>query len=237
ELLARELRNKIVRGELPDGGTLPSESELIGQFSVSRPTLREALRILESESMLTVTRGSRGGPRIHRPDPRLAARHFGLVLQSRGTTLAHIFGARLLIEPSCVRQVALQARRDAVPVLREILEEEKRTADDQAAHSRAATRFHRALIELTGNLPLVLLMSMLTHIFERHIPTSTLAISAQRADTASAEKGIRAHEKLISLIDSGDADGAEAHWREYLGTIDQLIRDTYPVDKVIDILD
>ncbi len=103
ELLARDLRNRIVRGELKDGETLPSEADLVAQFSVSRPTLREALRILESESLLTVTRGSRGGPRIHLPNPRHAARHFGLVLQSRGTTLGDIYQARLLIEPSCAR--------------------------------------------------------------------------------------------------------------------------------------
>jgi DNA-binding FadR family transcriptional regulator len=237
ELLARDLRNRIVRGELEDGGSLPSESELIAQFSVSRPTLREALRILESESLLTVTRGSRGGPRIHRPEPRLAARHFGLVLQSRGTTLAHIFSARLLIEPSCVRQVTLEARRTAPGVLREILEEEKRTVDDDVAHSRAAARFHRSLIELTGNLPLVLLMSMLTHIFERHIATAALAASAHRVDAAATEKGVRAHEKLISLIEAGNADAAEAYWREYLEGIDQVIRNNFPVDRVIDVLD
>src|SRR5258706_4139651 len=80
ELVARDLRSKIVRGELKDGDTLPSEGELVTRYSVSRPTLREALRILESEALLTVTRGSRGGPRVHLTEPLLPARHFGLCL-------------------------------------------------------------------------------------------------------------------------------------------------------------
>src|SRR5437763_5635439 len=125
ELVARDLRSKIVRGELKDGDTLPSEGELVTRYSVSRPTLREALRILESEALLTVTRGSRGGPKVHLPDPRLAARHFGLVLQSRGTTLADIYGARLLIEPSCVHLVATTARRTAPAMLNELIEEQR----------------------------------------------------------------------------------------------------------------
>ena len=238
ELVARELRNKIVRGDLKDGETLPSESELVAQFSVSRPTLREALRILESESLLTVTRGSRGGPRIHRPDPRFAARHFGLVLQSRGVTLAHIFGARLLIEPSCVRLVTHggPSHRAGDPA-RDPGGGDRRTVGDDVAHSRAAARFHKALIELTGNLPLVLLMSMLTHIYERHISTAALAANVHRFDAAAIQRGLRAHEKLITLIEAGDGDAAEAYWRQYLETIDKIIRDRYPVDKVIDVLE
>ena len=106
ELVASELRNKIIRNELPDGHSLPSEAELVQEYSISRPTLREAIRILESEGLVPVARGVHGGPRVHRPDPRLAAEHFGRLLQNRGTTLSDIFTARLLIEPICARLIA-----------------------------------------------------------------------------------------------------------------------------------
>jgi len=237
ELVARDLRNKIVRGELKNGETLPAEAELVAQYSLSRPTLREALRILESENLLTVTRGSRGGPRINLPDPRFAARHFGLVLQSRGTTLADIFNARLLIEPSCVRLVASKARRSAVPVLRDIIEEERATIEDNLAHSRASARFHRALIELTANPPLVLLMGMLTHIYESHVSTAAIAANVEKVHAASKQRGVQAHEKLLALIEAGDADGAEVFWRKHLEGIDKYIRETYPVETAIDLLD
>jgi len=239
ELVARDLRSKIVRGELKDGDTLPAEGELVERYSVSRPTLREALRILESEALLTVTRGSRGGPRVHPPDPRLAARHFGLVLQSRGTTLAQIFGARLLIEPSCVHLVTSTARKAAVPVLAKHIEQERASmADkDDAEYSRASARFHRSLIELTGNMPLILLMNMLTHIFESHIATAALAANVERFDTSSRQRGLKAHEKLLALIEAGDADAAELFWRKHLESIEKLIRDNFAVDRSIDLLD
>jgi DNA-binding FadR family transcriptional regulator len=237
ELLARDLRNRIVRGELKDGETLPSEADLVAQFSVSRPTLREALRILESESLLTVTRGSRGGPRIHLPNPRHAARHFGLVLQSRGTTLGDIYQARLLIEPSCARTVALEARRSAPPLLRQIIEAERESIDDDVEHSKASARFHRMLIEITGNPPLMLLMAMLTHIYESHLSTAAIAASVKSIDAASKQRGIAAHEKLVALIQAGDGDGAETFWRAHLEAIEKILRAMHPVDKVIDILD
>ena len=58
ELISNYLRTRIVRGELKPGEKLPSEAKLMEQFRVSRPTLREAFRILETESLISVRRGS-----------------------------------------------------------------------------------------------------------------------------------------------------------------------------------
>ena len=55
--VAAELRREIVTGKLRPGDKLHNERELQEQFDISRPTLREALRMLESESLIVVTRG------------------------------------------------------------------------------------------------------------------------------------------------------------------------------------
>ena len=157
ELVANQLRNKIIRNELPDGHPLASETDLLAEYSISRPTLREAMRILESEGLVTVSRGVRGGPRVHKPDPRQAAQHFGRILQNRGTTLGDIFTARLLIEPICARLLAERGGKAAVKTLRGLLEECRKNIDDNAAFGAASTRFHNTIIELSGNAPLILL--------------------------------------------------------------------------------
>ena len=74
ELVATQLRNQIIRGELREGDALPPESTLMEQFAVSRPTLREAFRVLESEALISVRRGARGGARVHAPNGDVAAR-------------------------------------------------------------------------------------------------------------------------------------------------------------------
>src|SRR3954452_24826625 len=79
--VADELRQLIVAGELEEGEMLGSEPDLIERFGVSRPSMREALRILETEGLISVRRGVFGGVVVHRPDQRQTARTAALVLQ------------------------------------------------------------------------------------------------------------------------------------------------------------
>src|SRR5215469_13170744 len=81
ELIAAQLRRQIVRGAVKPGEKLPPETRLMEQFGVSRPTIREAFRILETERLITVRPGSRGGAQVVAPDPTVAARYVGLLLQ------------------------------------------------------------------------------------------------------------------------------------------------------------
>jgi len=75
ELVSKELRNQIVRGVLKMGDSLTGEAELMARFGVSRPTLREAIRILESEGLVRISRGARGGASVLSPSINIAARH------------------------------------------------------------------------------------------------------------------------------------------------------------------
>ena len=86
QLVADELRRQILSGELADGESIGNEGGLIERFGVSRPSLREALRILETEGLITVVRGVLGGVVVHleacpaateflNRDPRLHAGH------------------------------------------------------------------------------------------------------------------------------------------------------------------
>ena len=238
ELVASELRNKIIRNELPDGHSLPSEAELVQDFSISRPTLREAIRILESEGLVTVARGVHGGPRVHRPDPRQAAEHFGRLLQNRGTTLGDIFSARLLIEPICARLIAEKGTKAQLKQLRALFDEGRRNVEDNAAFAGTTTRFHNKLIELSGNAPISLLMSTLNHIFELHISSKSIASTNATSPNAgiSNKAALDATARLLEYIEAKDGAAAEAVAREFLTRVDKQLRKTYDVDLVIEVL-
>src|SRR5271167_661366 len=113
ELVARTLRRMVVDGQLSDGDFLPHEAELMAHFQVSRPTLREAVRILESERLVEVRRGSRTGARVRVPGAEIVARPAGLLLELSGATLADVMTARIAIEPAAAKLLAVSGTVDA----------------------------------------------------------------------------------------------------------------------------
>jgi DNA-binding FadR family transcriptional regulator len=146
DLVAGTLRERILSGELPDGAELPKQEELLAEFGISQPPLREALRILESERLITVRRGNVGGAVVHRPSETAAASLVGMVLQSRGATLEQLVQAMAAIEPLCVAAAAARPDRETtvLPVLRATLDESIAVIDDPEAYTGLAGRSRSA---------------------------------------------------------------------------------------------
>lgn len=219
ELIAARLRGQIVRGELRPGSRLPPEAELQEQFGVSRPTLREAFRVLEAESLLTVRRGARGGAQVVTPDLSVAARHVGSLLQVSGTTIGEVYEARLAIEPTAARMLALRRRREALAELRayvEMLRSLLPTDPPPDDWARAVSGFHDLVVELAGNKALAVAAGVLREIAATHIAIA-LARSYGRSDTPdSMARAVRSFGKLVDLVAARDGDGAEKHWRTHL---------------------
>ena len=167
EILASRIRGQIIRGELKEGDALPAESELMDRFGVSRPTLREAIRVLEMESLLRMRRGSRGGARVTAPDPRVAARAVGVLLQLRGVTLRDIHEARTMIEPMAARRIAeSKDPRMAIETLRSRNDAARETVRDFREFPVRGWQFHKGLVEATSNQTLTVLIQTIADIIE-----------------------------------------------------------------------
>ncbi len=224
ELVAQNLRGRIVRGELKEGETLDQEAKLLEQFGVSRPTLREAIRILESEGLISVSRGMRGGAIVHRPQQRIAARHFGFVLQSNGASFADLFKARILIEPAAVREVTERRSIVAVPILKEIVERIQLGISDDREFASGSAEFHRVLIEMAGIETLTLMMGVINEILPCYI-THVAVSSGETIDNMPGKiRAQKAKQKLIRLITSRDGAAAESFWCEHLTAAERVMR-------------
>jgi GntR family transcriptional regulator, transcriptional repressor for pyruvate dehydrogenase complex len=242
ELIATHLRRQIVRGELRPGETLPAESQLMEQYGVSRPTLREAFRILESETLITVRRGSRGGARVVAPDASVAARSVGLLLQMQGATINDVYEARLISEPPCARLLALHRTDEDIAKLTAVVDELKAEVTardpfipDPYAWSTLTNRFHELILEGCGNKTMAIQGAVLQGIVATHLRTKI----AQRDDNDTAERFqevIRSYTRLISLVKAGNAAAAEKHWRSYMeGAAQYLLKDDLKTRPVIDL--
>src|SRR5665213_2233949 len=87
EIIAVNLRDRILASEFADGSNLPKQEDLLDEFGVSPPSMREALRILETEGLVTVQRGNVGGAVVHQPQVAKVAYMMALVLQARTVAL------------------------------------------------------------------------------------------------------------------------------------------------------
>ncbi|KQC35597.1 FadR/GntR family transcriptional regulator, partial [Frankia sp. ACN1ag] len=174
ELVAAHLRRQIVRGELHEDDALPPEAVLMEQFGVSRPTLREAFRVLESEALISVRRGAHGGARVHTPNGHVAARYTALVLEHQHTTLADIHTAHTHLEPAAIRLLATTATDTHLTHLTTHL-----TTTDHALatpHPNPTDihthhlNFHTLLLTTPANHTLTMISSMLRHILDATTP-------------------------------------------------------------------
>jgi len=231
ELIAAHLRRRIVRGELRASETLPPEIQLMEQFGVSRPTLREAFRILEAESLIGVRRGSRGGAQVLEPDPTVAARHVGLLLQMQGTTIQDVYEARIVTEPACAGMLAtvrteqdLADLRDVAERLRELIEAGFENVPDLATWSRSMYRFHELIMQRCGNKTLAIQGAVLADIVDIHIQ-GVLAKGLRRPDNVPErfQKTLRSFKRLIQLVEAQSSAAAEKHWRRHMEVAGQDI--------------
>jgi GntR family transcriptional regulator, transcriptional repressor for pyruvate dehydrogenase complex len=227
--IADELRRLILSGELSEGDSLGHEPELVERFGVSRPSLREALRILEAEGLITVVRGVLGGVVVHEPHERMAARTAALVLQARNVGLADVHEARMLIEPGAVRVVAASRfRRAAADELQALIDEQLRSIAEPEAFAPANARFHDRLVALAGNQTLTIVARILNEIVERAVLSITKS-RGPHGSVATRRRALRTQEEVVSLIRAGKAPEAEAQWRAHMAAALVLIRKTAAV--------
>lgn len=219
QAIADNIRAVIARGELVEGDALPPESVLLQQFQVSKPTLREAFRILETESLLETRQGAGGGVFVSRPDLSVASRHIGLYLQLSDTTIADVFTALEFVEPIAVRLLAQSPNESDIVELRTAIADIAGLAGDKPpsieAWIAASFRFHQMLWEKCGNKTLAVQVSVLREVLRAQWEASIRHALSHNKHNELLRKSCRSYTRAVDLIAAGDADGAEDHWRRH----------------------
>ena len=228
EIVAASLRDDILTGKLKEGDSLPRQEDLFTEFRVSLPAVREAMRILETEGLISVRRGNVGGAIVHLPTPERTAQMISMVLQTRGTTPADVSGALSHLEPICARMCAARSDRakEVVPYLRAVVEQQQAEFDDAQKFSPTARLFHETLVLHCGNETMIVVIGALETIWSAHessVWDEAAAGSAKddRPDSPLAKRSRRAalrdHEKILAAIAAGNEDRAASLAATHLG--------------------
>jgi GntR family transcriptional regulator, transcriptional repressor for pyruvate dehydrogenase complex len=225
ESVAAKLRARILASA--EGAVLPKQDELVAEFRVSYPSVREALRILETEGLITVRRGNVGGAEILRPDASSAAYSLGLALQASRVRVADLADALVRLEPQCA---AMCADRDdhadnIGPLLRQNLGECREMINDYAAFTSKAREFHDIIVTHSGNATMELVVRSLVALWSSQEETwdEAMAMSGETFGPPERQKTLDAHTRIVAKIEVGDAAGAERAARRHI----EAVRDVY----------
>jgi DNA-binding FadR family transcriptional regulator len=210
EVVADVLRRRIVEGALPDGARLPKQDELLVEFKISRPSLREALRILEAEGLIVVKRGNVGGAVVKAPDAQGSAHAFGLVLQARHVVVEDLAEAIRNVEP--VAAILCARRKDrkktVVPRLLSVQGETERVIGEGPLFTQMARRFHEELVLGCGNQTLTAMLVTFEAMWsQQEREWARRANNTGSYPSPTYQKYVlAAHRDILEAITDGDED-------------------------------
>jgi len=233
--VAATLRRRIILGELREGDVLPPEDILLDDLAVSKPTLRQAIRILESESLVTVRRGAHGGIHVSVPRIETAAGYAATVLEFRGTTISDLFEAAAALEGPCAAMLARSRTIEQLERLRTAAAAEAAVRDDPPRLLELENDFHRLLIDIAGNATLRVLCEMVRVVIDA---ATRRYLAGTRPDVhgPAVRAGARTHLRVVDLIERRDAEGAEVLWRKHIRATAVQVRRAGGPDMVLDVL-
>jgi DNA-binding FadR family transcriptional regulator len=237
DTVADQIRESILTSRLDDGGRLPPLERMTAQFGVSTPTMREALRILETEGLISVKRGGIGGAVVHRPTSRTAAYTVALVLRAQGTRKRDVSEAVQLLEPLCATLCARRPdrKKKVVPELRRLNGAARELVDaDGVAFNAAMLAFHAAVVRLAGNDTIAVMLGVLEDILLAEVESWVAETAAQGSYIAPDERigEIDVHDRIVDLIADGDGEAAAALMREHFRSL--TIGPIFEADQRVD---
>lgn len=217
--IAEQIKASILDGRLQADDRLPTEHDLAEQFGVSRPTIREALKRLAAQNLIHSRRGPTGGTFVRRPTEEEVRANLiteATLLVSFGEfDLTDIAEARHKLECMCGR-LAAERRDDAnLSAMTEELQRQKEEKLSDEDFCASDVRFHRALVDASGNPVLQFVMST---VIEALQPIENMVIFKFR----DRKKITRQHEKILKAIQSGDADRTEKAITEQMSYLGEL---------------
>lgn len=213
DLLADKIRTHIISGEIPAGYIFPNETIFCEQLGVSRSTLREAYKALESTGF--IKRVKRFGTIVNDFSDISKAAPLGTSLIM--SDIDELLEFRVMIEAELARLAALRASEENINSMKEALENMKKSGSDLADLTQHDTRFHMEIAKASGNRLLMSTMENAKDVFQTGIYRAF-----QRKTKTNVENALYFHEQILDAIIRKDSDGAYTMMRQHIESVEAL---------------
>lgn len=214
--IANHLMRQIVEHDLPPGTPLPTESELVQEFSVGKSAVREAVRIVSTKGLVEVVQGSgmRVTPRQrwNLIDPELVA-----IVGDNVVSMVHLLELRLALEPSIAAHAAMRATDDQIGQLARLTEESARHLEDNDGIVVLDMEFHNLLAEAAHN-PLYSILFGSVAELQIELRRKVVITESGRAH------GIEFHRRLVEAVRARDPVQARLMMSEHLVSVAEDLR-------------
>ena len=219
DAIVRQIENKILFNELKAGSMLPSETELMKQFGVSRNSVREALKMLEGAGVIKVKQGARGGAIITPLTNEFISDFLFKAFRLGGITGESISQFRIALEPSIAEMLATS---DVDPKLISQMErnivETQELCDANRVTGYKNMEFHVLLALATGNPMFIIILNTLRSSLDMISPILHVRHKT-RTDS------IQYHTKILSAIRNHDAAKARVYMHRHLVQVREVVKD------------
>ena len=222
EQVAVQIQYHIQREGLGPDDFLGREEDLAARFGVSRPTLREALKLLASGNLIRANKGPGGGIFVARTAEqgisRSLSNSIAMMLETGAVTLEELLDARLLLEVPLAGRAAQRADPGLVARLREAVEAEAAAdPDDLDSLATADGAVHRTIAAAAGNR---MAEALIGWVFEVVQPSLVTALHGTVLPSAVVEQ----HEALQAAMEKGDPARAERAMKDHLLYLRDVLR-------------
>ncbi|MFQ5613354.1 MAG: FadR/GntR family transcriptional regulator [Anaerolineae bacterium] len=219
EDVVAQIEQVILSGQLSPGDRLPSERELAEQFGLSRMTIRDALRVLESTGYVEIKVGAGGGAFVREPNFDPLSNSLSSMLRFKKATILELAEARKIVETATAELAAKRATAEDLEALRQAVETARQSFEtgDSLYTPQHSVDFHAALAKAAKNYVLDLTVNSFRTLFyrvlEELLPTSDMA-----------ERAIRDHWAIYQAIEAGDGERARQLMTEHLNYFENKVR-------------
>src|SRR5437773_558788 len=215
EEIADRIRVLMLDGTLPPDRPLPGERLLAVRFGVSRGSIRDALRLLETIGLLETRHGQGTFPReldVNRLVAPLAS-----VLTYRHDLRDELLDVRRMFEPAVARAAALRVTEDDLADLQRIVETQRRKLKAGRSAIVEDTAFHAVLARATRNRAVMRIMETLNNLL---IESRTLTLKQK----GRPERSIQGHEAVVAALRRRDPDAAARAMHTHIDQIAELLQ-------------
>lgn len=222
DVLADRLRGQILGHGMQPGQALPSEADLIAEHGFSRGTVREALRLLESDGLIEIRRGPHGGIRVARPDVSQVTRSLALLLTLAETTMRAFSDFRQLVEPAAAAAAARSASDEQRGWLLALAD----AGTSRNGSWEPSVEFHEALGVCSNNEILRVVIAAFGQELTWHVPGEQLSAK-------DMEETRRAHRSIARAVAAGDAERASEAMTRHLQQFERVLAANGRLDQPV----